>query len=86
MTKILQKYSNVSFCNTVYSAHNENNIQNSDLDYVYWRSQCEWHFIFIAKSYHRIKEQPFIRAGFAIPQGTLLSGFHYSLRWQALAC
>ena len=37
---------------------------------------CEWHPIFIAKSSHRIKEQPFIRAGFAIPEGALLSGFH----------
>jgi len=27
--------------------------------------------MFIAKSSHRIKEQPFIRAGFAIPEGAL---------------
>jgi len=30
MTKILQKYSNFSFYNTVYSAQNENKIQNPD--------------------------------------------------------
>jgi len=31
MTKILQKYSNFSFYNTVYTAHNENKIQYPDL-------------------------------------------------------
>jgi len=31
---------------------------------------------FHCKSSHRIKEQPLIRAGFAIPEGALLSGFH----------
>jgi len=30
--KILQKYSNFSFYNTVYSAHNENKIQYPDID------------------------------------------------------
>jgi len=30
---------------------------------------------FYCKISHRIKEQPFIRAGFAIPEGAL-SGFH----------
>jgi len=38
---------------------------------------CEWHPIFIAKSSHWTREQPFIRAGFAIPEGAPLSGFHY---------
>jgi len=32
MTKILQNYSNFSFYNTVYSAHNENKIQYPDID------------------------------------------------------
>jgi len=32
MTKILQKYSNVSFYTTVYNAHNENKIQYPDID------------------------------------------------------
>jgi len=32
MTKILQKYSNFSLYNTVYSAHNENKIQYPDID------------------------------------------------------
>jgi len=32
MTKILQKYSNFSFYNTVYSAHNENKIQYPGID------------------------------------------------------
>jgi len=32
MTKILQKYSNVSFYTTVYNAHNENKIQYRDID------------------------------------------------------
>jgi len=32
MTKILQKYSNFSFYNTVYSAHNENKIQYPDIE------------------------------------------------------
>jgi len=32
MTEILQKYSNFSLYNTVYSAHNENKIQNPDID------------------------------------------------------
>jgi len=32
MTNILQKYSNFSFYNTVYSAHNENKIQYPDID------------------------------------------------------
>jgi len=32
MTKILQKYGNFSFCNTVHSAHNENKIQYPDND------------------------------------------------------
>jgi len=32
MTKILQKYSNPPFYNTVYSAHNENEIQYPDID------------------------------------------------------
>jgi len=32
MTKILQKYSNFYFYNTVYSAHNENKIQYPDID------------------------------------------------------
>jgi len=30
----------------------------------------------IAKTSHRIKEQPFIRAGFSILEGALLRGFH----------
>jgi len=32
MTKILQKYGNLSFYNIVYSAHNENKIQYPDID------------------------------------------------------
>jgi len=32
MTKILQKYSNFSFYNTVYSAHNENKIQYPNIN------------------------------------------------------
>ena len=32
MTKILQKYSNFSSYNTVYSAHYENKIQFPDID------------------------------------------------------
>ena len=32
VTKILQKYSKFYFYNTVYSAHNENKIQYSDID------------------------------------------------------
>jgi len=35
MTKILQDYSNFSFYNAVYSAHNENKTQYPDVD-VYW--------------------------------------------------
>jgi len=31
----------------------------------------------LQKSSHRIIEQPFIRAGFAVPEVALLSGFHY---------
>jgi len=31
---------------------------------------------FCCESSHRTKEQPFVRAGFAIPEGALLSGFH----------
>jgi len=31
---------------------------------------------FTAKSSHRIKEQPFIRPSFAVPEGALLSSFH----------
>jgi len=37
---------------------------------------CEWHHIFITKTSHRIKEQPFIKAGVSIPEGALLRGFH----------
>ena len=36
----------------------------------------ERHPIFTAKSFHWMKEQPFIRACFAIPEGALLSVFH----------
>jgi len=36
MTKILQKYTNFSFYNTVYSAHNENKIQYPDIDVCWW--------------------------------------------------
>jgi len=35
--------------------------------------------IFIAKRSHRIKEQPLIRASFAIPEGALFSGFQLFL-------
>ena len=32
ITKILQKYSEFSFYNTVYSAHNENEVEYPDID------------------------------------------------------
>jgi len=32
MAKMLQKYSNFSFYNTVYRAHNKNKIQYPDID------------------------------------------------------
>ena len=76
MTKILQKYSNFSFYKTVYSAHNENKIQYPEIDMrigepLVWIKPHFYCKKFSSDNYHL-----FIRAGFAIPEGTLLSSFH----------
>ena len=44
--------------------------------YVYWWTPSVNDTLFLLQKVDRIKEQPFIRAGFAIPEGALLSGFH----------
>ena len=76
MTKILQKYSTFSFYNTVYSAHNENEIEYSDIDMCDGEPLVWMTPYFYCKKLSSDKKQPFIRAGVAIPAGALLSGFH----------
>ena len=74
-----QKYSKntVTFLFTIlYSAHNENKIQYPDIDMCIGEPLVWMTPYFFAKSFHQIKEQLFIRAGFAIPEGALVSGFH----------
>jgi len=76
MTKILQKYSKFSFYNTVYSARNENEIEYPDIDMCIGEPLVRMTPYFYCKKFSSDKKQRFIRAGFAIPEGALLSGFH----------
>jgi len=59
----------------VYNAHNKNKIQYSDIDVCWWTPSVN-DTLFLLQKVHQIKEQQFIRAGFAIPEGALLTGFH----------
>jgi len=76
MAKILQKYTNFSFYHTVYIAHNENKIQDPDIDMCIGEPLVWMTSYFYCKKLSSDKEQPLIRAGFAIPEGALLRGFH----------
>ena len=71
MAKVLQKCRNFSFYNTVYSAHNENKIQYPDIDMCIVEPLVWMTSYFYCKKFSSDKKQPFIRAGFAIPEGAL---------------
>jgi len=70
MTKILQKFSKFSFYNTVYSAHNENEIVYPDIDMCIGEPLVWMTPYFYCKKFSSDKKQPFIRAGFAFPEGS----------------
>jgi len=84
MTKILQKYSNFSF--TILRTVLTTRIKYSTLILicVLVNPWCECHPIFIEKSSHRIKEQPFIRASFAIAKLLKTTIFKVKTLWNIL--
>ena len=74
--KDIEKYSNFSIFNAVYSAHNENIIQYPDVDMCIGEPLMWMTPYIYCKKFALKKKQPFMRTGFADPHGALLSGFH----------